>query len=213
MLLIINVMDGLDVRTYIRMAVSLGFMSAGLVQAEPFVGPMLSIGLGSSSNQVQYDGFVKGDAKERSAAADIEFNYGWSLGQNWNLSAGTAFDLNKRDFSTIAYTWHGAQSVHGKLKQHWSVYIEPGYLVRPDVLVYGKLAYHTAKGEYIDSGAPSGTRNHHGTGVGIGVRYALSNHLELAAELQQVRLSRESANASSGKPKFTEAMLRLGYRF
>ena len=136
-----------------------------------------------------------------------------AAGNNWIITLGTSYDLNDRKFGTVNYSDRGQQTVDVKLKQHWSLFVTPGYLLEPSLMLYGKLAYHAAKADYSDSVSGSGTRNHHGIGYGMGISYALNQNIELGFEVQHVSLSRESAQLSDGKPSFTEAMLRLGYRF
>lgn len=189
------------------------FLLASAAMAEPFVGPSVSVGIGSSSNSVHYSGFVNADAKKNSTASDVAFNYGIGTDSNWVIGVGGSIDLSKRKFGTVSYQSSGTQTVDAKMKQHYSVFVTPGYKVQPNLLVYGKLAYHWGKGEYRDSATDTGTRSHHGTGIGVGVSYALDNGIELGGEIQQIRFSAETAHLTTGKPKTTEAMFRIGYRF
>ncbi|SCK24652.1 outer membrane protein [Vogesella sp. LIG4] len=195
-------------------AVAMCCMSAAFAAQGNFTGPSISLGLGSSSNKIKYGGFLDGQSSSKTdVVSDLQFNYGIAAGSNWVIGLGASYDLNDRKFGTVNYIDGGPQTVDVKLKEHWSLFVTPGYLVQPDLLVYGKLAYHGAKGEYHDTDVGNGTRHHQGIGYGVGVNYALTRAIELGAEVQYVSLSRESANLSNGKPSFTEAMLRVGYRF
>lgn len=195
-------------------AVALCCMSTAFAAEGNFTGASLSLGLGASSNKVEYGGFLNGQSSSKTdLASDLQFNYGIAAGGNWVIGLGASYDLNNRKFGTVNYTDGGQQTANVKLKEHWSLFVTPGYLVQPDLLVYGKLAYHSAKADIHDTDVGNGTSNHQGVGYGVGVSYALTRAVELGAEVQYVSLSRESANLSNGKPSFTEAMVRLGYRF
>lgn len=179
-----------------------------------FTGLSLGVGVGASHNKVDYGNFLAGHASSKTdTASDVAFAYGMPVSDRWVAGFGATYDLGKHNYGRVNYTSGGAQTVDARLKQHWSLFIAPGYRVAPDWLAYGKVAYHQAKSEYVDTGTGSGTRSHHGTGVGFGVNHAIGRSLEAGLEIQQVRLSREAANNSTGKPTFTEYMVSIGYRF
>lgn len=186
---------------------------AAMAAENTFVGPQIGIGIGRSHNEVDYDGFVGNQSGDRDdLASDVRIGYGCPLTGNWVINSALTYDLNQRKFGSIRYAG-GADSVDVRMKNHWSASLEPGYRVLPDVLVYGKLAYHSARAEYRDTGTGNGSRSHTGYGIGVGVSYVYRNAYEIGFEMQHVELSRESANLSSGKPVYNEALLRLGYRF
>lgn len=198
------------------LALSLAALLCGgsaLAAETTFVGPQIGIGIGRSYNEVDYDGFVGNQSGNRDdLASDLRAGYGFAVSDRWVVNTAVTYDLNRRKFGSIHYAG-GADSVDTRLKNHWSASVEPGYRVLPDVLVYGKLAYHSAQAEYSDTATGTGSRSHTGYGIGIGVSYVYRNAYEIGFEMQHVELSRQSANLSSGKPVYDEALLRLGYRF
>ncbi len=179
-----------------------------------FTGPAIGVSLSAARNKVEYGGFLAGsESKKSDTVGRLDASYGFGLSPQWVLSVGATYDLNKSDFGRVSYVSGGTQTVDAKLKDHFAVYVAPGYQVAPNWLVYGKLSLHHAKAEYTDSGAPNGTTTHSGTGLGVGVATAFTKQIEGRFELEQVNYSRESGNLSTGKPKTSQATFYVGYRF
>ena len=183
-------------------------------QDRRFIGPAIGVGLSATHNKVEYGAFLAGsESSKNDFAGRLDASYGFGLSPEWVLTVGAAYDLNKTDFGRVTYVSGGTQTVDAKLKDHFAVYVAPGYQVAPNWLVYGKVSVHHAKAEYTDSGATSGETTHSGTGFGLGVATALSKQVEGRFELEQINFNEKSANLSTGKPKTTQATIYLGYRF
>lgn len=165
-------------------------------------------------NKVDMQGFVNASPSKSDAAAQFDASYAFALSPVWTLAVGGTYDLNKTDFGSVSYTDGGQNgTVTAKLKNHWSLYLAPGYVIAPNWQVYGKLAYHRADGEYNDSLSGSGKTSLDGMGYGVGVNYAATRNLRVGFEVQHVNFSRKSVNETSGKPEFTEAAVKVGYQF
>lgn len=184
-------------------------------QNNSFTGPAIGVSLSAVHNKVEYGGFLAGAESTKSdVAGRLDASYGFGLSPQWVLTVGATYDLNKTDFGRVTYIDNGsAQTVEGKLKDHFAVYVAPGYQVAPNWLVYGKLSAHHAKAEFTDTGSTNGTTTHSGTGIGFGVATAFSKHVEGRFELEQVKYNEKSASASTGKPTTNQATFYLGYRF
>jgi opacity protein-like surface antigen len=183
-------------------------------QDRRFIGPAIGVSLSATHNKVEYGAFLAGsESSKNDVVGRLDASYGFGLSPEWVLTVGAAYDLNKTDFGRVTYVSGGTQTVDVKLKDHFAVYLAPGYQVAPNWLVYGKLSVHHAKAEYTDSGATSGEITYSGTGFGLGVATALSKQVEGRFELEQINFNEKSANLSTGKPKTTQATIYLGYRF
>ena len=183
------------------------------VQAAEFAGWEAGVGVGQQSNSVNYQGFLAG----RESAADDQASflfvrYGWASESPWVMGLGLRYDLQKINYGSTHYP-NRNESVTAKFRTGFSVAFEPGYIVQPNWMVYGKWVLNRARGEFIDTGAPSGKTRHDGYGLGFGVATEFSERWVGRVELTQVNYSRELGNQSTGKPRSREANLSVGYRF
>lgn len=182
--------------------------------ADPFVGPSVNLRLGYADNKVEYSGLLSGDTSKSDALAKIGVGYGFAMGKDWVGTVGVAYQLNKMKFGDSSYVDGGTTyRVSAKLKNDIEVSFAPGYRVAPDALLYAKLSYHTAKGEYYDEQIGNGSTTHNGTGIGFGYLKGIGSNLTIGAEAEYIDYSRESAALSSGKPKQTSLSLVVGYHF
>lgn len=179
-----------------------------------FTGPTIGARVSFVDNEVDYGGFLAGrSSSENDAAFDLTLGYGFNLGLDWVLNLSASYTVNDTDFGTVTYQDGGTQTVTAKLKNHWSVAIEPGYRFAPQWLGFVSLSYHSADGEYRDSQIGTGTVDSTGFGYGLGLSYAYNRNLEVGVEVKQIDFSRETVNISTGEPEVTQAGIRLNYRF
>jgi len=187
------------------------------VQAEEsnFTGASVALGLGAARNRLDYGGFLDGQTgKETDAVGIIDASYGFNLAPKWVAALGATYDLNKTDFGTVSYVDGGSTySVDTQLKNHFSLYVAPGYRLSPNWLAYAKLGWHHAKGEFNDTLVGAGETTHNGVGFGLGASTVLAKQLEARFEVQRIDFNRKSAVLSDGKPETTQAVVYLGYRF
>lgn len=189
--------------------------SSAMAADAPFTGLTLGATAGLAHTAVDYSGYIAGKSgSSNDFVGGLNAAYGFALGESAVLSVGAAYTINDTKFGQVDYP-NGAQtvSVNGKLKNHWSVFVAPGYRFAPQWLGYAKLSYDEARSDYTDTLMGSGTSRHHGIGYGLGAAYALTRNIELSAEAQQTRLSSASFALSSGKPTVTEFKLGANYRF
>ncbi|WP_443114252.1 outer membrane protein [Herbaspirillum seropedicae] len=183
-------------------------------QAGAFTGLKLGGNLAWRHTKVELQGFLNQSVTDNDTVLQLDLAYGFALAPAWTLDLGLTYDLSKTDAGTLQYAdGNRTGRLQIKTKNHYSVYLAPGYVLHKDWQVYGKLAYHHLEGEYNDSLSPSGTTKHGGFGYGVGVNYAFSRNVLLGVEVQQVRYSREMGFGSSGKPQTTDLSFRAAYRF
>lgn len=198
-------------------AVMLLLGASATVHAEEisFTGASLALGFGSVRNQVDYGGFLAGQtSKDTDVVGILDASYGFNIAPKWVATLGATYDLNKTDFGSVSYVVLGnTYPVDAQLKNHFSLYVAPGYRLSPNWLAYAKLGWHTAKGEFTDALLGAGETTHNGVGYGVGVSTVISKQIEARVEVQHIDYNRKSANLSDGKPETNQAVVYLGYRF
>jgi opacity protein-like surface antigen len=180
-----------------------------------FTGAAIGANFAYRHDKVEFGGFLNGTSTTHNdVSGQLDLSYGIPVSNAWVTTLGATYDLNNSDFGSLTYDAGSQNSVvNYKLKEHWSIYFAPGYRVAPDWLVYGKVAYHHAKGEYTDSLFGNGNTTHDGFGYGVGVSYAAIRNIQLGFEIQRIDLSSGAGNLSTGKPSMTEAVFKAAYRF
>ena len=202
-------------RTFSLLTLALCTVPAFAADSANFAGFTFGASVGQSHNTINYAGYIAGkSSSENSFASGLNAAYGFALNDSFLLSVGATYALSDAKFGQVTYVEDGnTVYVNGKIKDHWSVFIAPGYRFTPQWLGYAKFGYHSAKSHYTDTLMGSGTSNHHGFGYGAGVAYAVARNLELNAEIQHVRANSASFALSSGKPTITEFNVGMNYRF
>jgi opacity protein-like surface antigen len=196
-------------KTATLIALALGILPVAAAQAGEanFAGPSIGLRVSAVNNEADYEILgVAGSTSQNDTAFDLTAGYGFNLGKDWVLNVGASYTVNDTDFGTTTYQDSGTQTVSAKLKDQWSVSIEPGYRFAPQWLVYASLSYHSAEGEINDSQSDTITVDVDGFGYGLGLGYALNRNIEVAAEVKQIDFSDNDAET-------TQFGLRLNYRF
>lgn len=144
--------------------------------------------------------------KKSEAAPSIGVGYNFALDSHTTLGIKATFDTKNGEYGS-------SLEREVKEKSHYSIAVEPGYAINDKVLVFGILAYHKAKAEYIAEESSKGSANVTGFGYGVGAKYALANHLFLMAEVQKINYGSKTIGEASIKPASTVVALGLGYHF
>ncbi len=164
-------------------------------QANQFAGFSVGGALAYRHTNVDMKGFLNSSPSANDGVAALDASYAFALSPQWSLALGGTYDLNKTDGGSVSYR-DGSRTgnVSVKLKNHWSLYLAPGY---PSP----KTGRCTASWPTIAFRAntaiplfPSGTTSHDGVGYGVGLNYAASARLRVGVELQRVNFSREQGN-------------------
>ncbi len=210
-------------------------------QAKNFAGPSIAIGGGynsvklkntetvvTSDNGEAYEvgDFATINAGDNNFNALVDLSYGLPISDNFVLSIGATYDLTDTEVDVVDSNVD--YSVKAKLKDHYSVYIQPTYLVSNNTGIFAKLGYHKSKGSLtiydIDSDPQSQTvsRNLDGWGYGIGAKTFLNNNTYIQFEGSLLKYKSESGNitnylgdtfSESVKPEVLSALISIGYKF
>lgn len=144
-----------------------------------------------------FDGYLN----HNSTTGTIFGQYGYVASENMLLTVGASYDVNDTKLSSTA-----------KLKNHYAIYLEPGYVIDKSTLLYGKIGYHAAKFHSTDNGSVT-TSSMNGIGYGVGIRNKLDNQFFVQAELEQVNYSKKTVNTAQVTPHITSINVGIGYQF
>jgi opacity protein-like surface antigen len=114
-------------------------------------------------------------------------------------------------------------SVTGELKDHYTIYIEPAYVVNKDASLYARLQY--AHADMTLTGA-TGSNKLEGWGVGVGLKTFLNANTFIRAEANYTEYDSISGTnittpgnggstttTVSGTPYLAQGIISIGYQF
>jgi hypothetical protein len=155
---------------------------------------------------------VDGSIADQSVGANVQASYGYALNANTVLSVGATYALT--DAKAGNFVDQASDNGTAKLKKQASIYIEPGFLVSPSTLVYGKVSFDTATGNAVTP-AYSVSADVKGTGFGVGIRTMLDKNLFLQVEAKQTTFDKASfpGDTDQFQVKTTNASIGIGYKF
>ena len=169
-----------------------------------FAGPYIVLTNEWKRSSVKVDG-------EKISKSESAPSFG--LGYTFGLSPSYTLGLKiSGDFKSGEYGAGDVAGTETKVveKNHYSVAVEPGYVVNPKLLVFGILAHHTAIAEIE---GVTGHARMNGIGYGIGFKQTIADHLFIMAELQRIDYGRQTIDVSTIKPSSTVGAVGLGYHF
>jgi hypothetical protein len=205
-------------------------------QAKNFAGPSIAIGAGYNSLETPVK-LVEDDAGTISnltfGGSKQNFNYladisyGIEMNKDFVMSLGATYDFSKSESEILSGTDEtgASASFKGKLKDHYSVYLQPTYLINSSTGIFAKASYNFAKANYtITSGADSLSISDdiNGWGYGLGIKSFINNNLFIQAEGSLTEYDRTSKNLvgdsgitydMSSKPEVLSAIISIGYKF
>ena len=195
--------------------VAVSASSIALAQNKNFTGFSAGVNANFADSKVEYSGTgTVGAAATKSSQGDtnasLQAQYGFGISDKFVVGLGLTYgigELKSGSFSPAA-----GVSISSKLKDMYSINIEPGYVVTPSTLVYAKVAYASAKGE--STGNLVGSTNLAGYGVGLGFRTMLTGKVYLQGEY--VQTSYDKKNVVTGidvKGDTGVASIGVGYNF
>ena len=191
-------------------AIAAACSTSAFAQVSNFTGFSAAVNMTMDAASTDFSG--SGSISDQSLGANLQAAYGYALNANTVLSVGATYALTDAKAGNFVDNNNGA--VTTKLKKQNSIYIEPGFLVAPSTLAYGKISFDSATLD-LSSAAGNGTADSKGTGFGIGIRTVLDKNLFLQIEAKQTVFdkARVSGNDVDHKTKTTTASVGIGYKF
>ena len=165
--------------------------------------------------------------KKNNLIPGVDFNYGFAIENNFVIGLGATYDLSKtktgeatRSFNSVGDTV--TIITNNELKDHYSLYIQPTYVINKDSAMFAKLGKHFAKANYswtdIFNGVSfSNSSNIEGWGYGLGFKNFLSNNLFVQGEVGIVNyekfIDRSQIESLSMKLETVNATISVGIKF
>ena len=207
-----------------------------LSQAKNFAGPSIAIGAGYNSletplklketiDDVDVSTLTFGGSNQNfNYLADI--SYGIEINKDFVMSIGGTYDFSKSESEMLSGTDENgdATTIKGNLKDHYSIYLQPTYLINSSTGIFAKASYNFAKANYTATvGADSlkVSENVNGWGYGLGIKSFLNNNLFIQAEGSLTKYDKTSKNLTgeesnyniSVEPEVLSAIVSIGYKF
>jgi hypothetical protein len=200
-----------------------------MAQSKSFEGA--SIGLFGSMIGAEVDGKVTdsnsavstGSIGKVTPVAGLDASYTFATGSNGFFAIGATYLAGEAEFGlgNADSVETGAKTFKGKIKDHYTVYIQPGYAVSKDSAVYGKLSYNHA--DFNVTNAVRQPGNLEGWGAGVGLKTFLTSNTFVQAEASYTEYDTLTATktatggtglvTASGTPAIAAGTITIGYKF
>jgi len=182
--------------------------TSAFAQAEKFSGLSVGLNTGFSTNStvVSSETITLGS---NSTPLNFDSTYSFMISPSSTLGVGLTYDLS----NTVLYKGTSGDGIIGatswKLKNHYSINFEPGYVIRDDSLAYAKVAYHSGKSSVLTV-----NKNTSGWGYGFGAKFNVDKNLYLKIEAQYVIYDSFAYSSSNNiSHKSTLGTIGIGYKF
>ncbi len=181
------------------------FSASTFAQAEKFAGT--SVGVNAGYNVETYTkSSVTTTAGQNNTASNINATYTFALSPEWTIGTGLTYALSSTTLATAAATGNNEYSMNS----HYSLNIEPGYVLNENTLGYFKLSYNSGvvKNTYY-----SIDQTITGIGYGLGTKFFISKNAFLNIEMQQTKYNSYTYVTTVLTHTTTEATVGIGYKF
>jgi opacity protein-like surface antigen len=207
-----------------------------MAQSKNFAGA--SIGISGSMAGVEVEGNTTDSSSATTGSGtfgkitpvpSLDVNYGFEAGSNFVFGLGASYIPAKVEFGTNAFTDttnSQRDAVKGEIKDVYSIYITPTYVINNNSALYAKVGYihgdldlTSASSNIVFTRKPTDVE---GWSVGIGSKTMLTNNLYLTIEGNYTEFdsitatttdSESNTNTSSATPKVAQAIIGIGYKF
>jgi len=213
--------------------------SSNVIAAPSFEGFSVSAGLAAVGTEFHAKEYSAGDGVDVDASlgdvagvARLDVSYLKAINNNFLIGLGATYDLNKVTSNAISFgddcNDYGPTKV--ELKNHFSLYAQPTYVLREGTALYGKVSYHHADSSFNDqcnsNYETSATKQSlNGVGVGLGLETFLTDNAFLKVEGNYIHYMTEHSNSNTAdtgygdtytvslQPNQAEGVVSLGYKF
>ena len=119
-----------------------------------------------------------------------------NMGEKFGVTLGLDYipfdaDIDKRSISQTSMTTSntvtsGTNSVSGSVEDHFTIYIQPGFMIKPNTMLYGTLGYASAtvngKSTSLTHTNINKDQDLEGTKIGVGVKHVYDNGIFVKAD-------------------------------
>jgi hypothetical protein len=220
-----------------------------MAQSKNFAGPSLGLSVSALGAEINGSGSSStggtNGANTGSASvgkvteiAAIDASYGFAMGNNSVLSIGATYTPGKAKAGTGTYTDNGSGignvdsvgSMNVQVKDPYTIYIAPTYVVGPNSAIYAKLGYSKTDLDVTATGSATLTKkpdDMEGWTYAIGSKTMLTSNLYLGVEASITDYDSVSATQSTSANglvagttknitadvKVAQGTVTLGYKF
>ena len=195
--------------------VAVSASSIALAQNKNFTGFSAGVNANFADNKAEFSGAgLVGKSNQSDQNASLEGQYGFGISDKFVVGLGLTYGIG--ELKSGSFSPSAGVSISSKLKDVYSISIEPGYVVSASTLAYAKVSFVNAKFVATQTGGGGGSAsgNLTGTGFGIGFRTMLTPKLYLQGEY--VQTSFDKKNVGTGvdvKADMGTASIGVGYNF
>lgn len=199
-------------------AIAIAAASTGVL-ADGFNGFYAGVGVGAVGADTKLNlGPFSATVGETTTVGVLDVGYSLPINSTkFGVALGATYDLNetKSGELEINFRRHGLK---GELqgKDHYSVYVQPFYMLTQDSAVFAKIGYHSMKGELLLNGygdQSSESMNLNGVGVGLGARVFATKNIFIQAEAGWVDYGSKTKGEVDVKVRSTNGTISVGYSF
>ena len=198
------------------MAQSKSFEGASIAAYASTVGATVDGSLTNSNNEV-----TTGTIGKNTPIAGLDLAYTMSSGSNGFVGLGATYVPMKAKFGAGNSSGTPTVANNGEIKDHYSVYIQPGYAITKDSALYGKVSYNHADFTITGANVSRQPGNLEGWGYGVGLKTFLTPNAFVQVEASYTEYdtlkATETANSTTstvtGKPKISAGTVTIGYKF
>jgi len=200
-----------------------------MAQSKSFEG--VSIGLFGSIVGAEVDGTVtdsnnavsSGTIGKVTPVAGIDASYTFATGSNGFIGVGATYLAGEAEFGlgTADSSNDATKTFKGKIKDHYSVYIQPGYALNKDSAVYGKLSYNHADFNITNAVRQPGDLEGWGYGIGLKTFLNANTFVQVEASYTEYDSLTATRTATGGTglvtasetPAIAAGTITIGYKF
>lgn len=199
-------------------AIAIAAASTGVL-ADGFNGFYAGVGVGAVGADTKLNlGPFSATVGETTTVGVLDVGYSLPINSTkFGVALGATYDLNETKSGELEINFEG-HGLKGELqgKDHYSVYVQPFYMLTQDSAVFAKIGYHSMKGELLlnECGDQSSeSMNLNGVGVGLGARVFATKNIFIQAEAGWVDYGSKTKGEVDVKVRSTNGTISVGYSF
>lgn len=195
-------------------AIAIAAASTGVL-ADGFNGFYAGVGVGAVGADTKLNlGPFSATVGETTTVGVLDVGYSLPINSTkFGVALGATYDLNETKSGELEI-----YGLKGELqgKDHYSVYVQPFYMLTQDSAVFAKIGYHSMKGELllnVCGDQSSESMNLNGVGVGLGARVFATKNIFIQAEAGWVDYGSKTKGEVDVKVRSTNGTISVGYSF
>lgn len=192
-------------------AIAIAVASSGAL-ADGFNGFYAGVGVGAVGADTKLNfGPLGATVGETTTVGLLDVGYSLPIrNTKFGVALGATYDLNDTKSGKLEIF-----DLKGELqgKDHYSVYVQPFYMLTQDSAVFAKIGYHSMKGEVLVNGQSMESMNLNGVGLGLGARVFATKNVFFQAEAGWVDYGSKTKGEVDVKVRSTNGTVSVGYSF